>query len=170
MVLLDPPCEQSVADLARRLRVHHATVSREVDRLEAAGLFRTHRLGTMRLVRADPGSPVLCEVRSLALKAFGPPLVLAEALAPVDGVEAAWIYGSWAEGVAGPPPQDLDMMVVGEPDRNQVSQAAQVVTERLGRPVHALVRSPKAWEGAEDGFLAKVRQGPMVAIPLEPDR
>jgi len=169
LVLLDPEAEHSLSDLARRLRVHHTTVNREVDRLETAGLLRSRRVGNLRLVRGDPTSPVLAEVRALALKTLGPAYVLAQELDRVGGIEAAWIYGSWAAraaGQPGPPPQDLDVLVVGTPDRNAVHRAARAAEERLGREVNALIRSPEAWATSADGFLTTLRTGPLVPIPV----
>ncbi|MGC1194290.1 MAG: MarR family transcriptional regulator [Candidatus Dormiibacterota bacterium] len=172
LVLLDPDAEHSLSDLARRLGVHHTTVNREVDRLELAGLFRSRRVGNLRLVRGDPASPVLAEVRALALKTLGPAYVLAQELDQVQGAEAAWIYGSWAErasGQPGPPPQDLDVLVVGTPDRNAVDRAARAAQVRLGIEVNAIVRSTEAWAASKDGFLTTLRAGPMLPIPLGRD-
>lgn len=169
LVLLNPGAEHSLSDLARRIGVHHATVNREVDRLESAGLLRSRRLGNLRLVQANPDSPILSEVRALALKTLGPPYVIAQELRPVPGIEAAWIYGSWAEraaGEPGPPPQGLDVLVIGSPDRKAVHRAARASQERLGLEVNALVRSSAAWDTSKDGFLTTVRRGPLVPIPL----
>lgn len=72
LVLMNQDVEHSLSDLARRLGVHHATVNREVDRLESASLLRSRRVGNLRLVQANPESPILPEVRALVLKAVGP--------------------------------------------------------------------------------------------------
>jgi len=169
LVLINPDTENSLSDLARRLGVHHATVNREVDRLESAGLLRSRRVGNLRLVQANPESPILPEVRALVLKAIGPAHVVAQELNRVPGIQAAWIYGSWAEraaGQPGPPPRDLDVLVIGSPDRNAVHRAARAAEERLGLDVNVLVRSPEAWARPEEGFLITVRRGALVPVPL----
>ncbi len=169
LVLINPDTENSLSDLARRLGVHHATVNREVDRLESAGLLRSRRVGNLRLVQANPESPILPEVKALVLKAVGPAHIVAQELNRVPGIQAAWIYGSWAEraaGQPGPPPQDVDVLVIGSPDRNAVHRAARAAEERLGLDVNALVRSPEAWARPEEGFLITVRSGALVPVPL----
>lgn len=168
-MLFDPAVEHSLADLARRLGVNHATVSREVDRLEAAGIMVTRRLGAMRMVRAAPDSPVADEVRSLALKAFGPAYVIADALDDVTGITAAWIYGSYAEranGAPGPPPGDIDVLVVGCPDRDALYRAVRSAGNVLGREVNVTARSDEDWARPADGFLTTLQQGPLVAIAV----
>ena len=166
LVLFDADRELSVAELARRLGVNHATVSREVDRLEGAGIVTSRRLGQLRLVRAAPESPVAAEVRSLALKAFGPAYVIADAIGEMPGIVGAWIYGSYAErahGTVGPPPQDLDVLVVGAPDRDALYRAARSAGEQLGREVNVTVRSVGEWE-EPTGFLRAVKEGPLVDV------
>ncbi len=170
LVLLDLDTEHSLTELARRLGVNHSTVSREVDRLEASGLLRTTRKGNLRLVRADPTSSMLAELRSVALKTYGPPWVLGQELSDIDGAEEAWIYGSWAaraQGVPGPPPQDLDVVVVGSADRNQVYRAARRTQHRLGLEVSVIVRSREDWEAASEPFVAKLRLAARLAVPIE---
>ncbi len=44
-----------------------------------------------------------------------------------DEIEQLMIYGSWAarcEGEAGPSPNDIDLLVIGRPDRDEVHEAA----------------------------------------------
>ncbi len=49
-----------------------------------------------------------------------------EELARIDGIEAAFFYGSIAArllGDAGPAPHDIELMVLGEPDVDAVYEA-----------------------------------------------
>jgi predicted nucleotidyltransferase len=63
----------------------------------------------------------------------------------VSGITAAYIYGSWAarhEGQAGQRPvRDIDVLVLGEPDRDQLYAALSAAEVRLARPVQATIRA-----------------------------
>ena len=68
------------------------------------------------------------------VKAFGVPWVLGRALADVDGIDAAYIYGSWAarhEGVAGDRPVgDIDVLILGAPDRDRLFTVSSPTSSR----------------------------------------
>jgi len=70
------------------------------------------RVGRNRMLRAAAGSIVTRPLTDLLAVTFGPLPVLSELLATVPGIDAAYIYGSWAaryDGEAGPlPPVDDD--------------------------------------------------------------
>ena len=169
-LLLDPNRAESLSDLARATGASVATVQREVERAEAAGLLVSERIGATRLVRADTGSPLFAPLAELLLVAFGPITVLADALAGVDGLQEAYLFGSWAaryQGLPGPAPNDVDALVIGHPDRDAVHDAAEQSERKLGRPVQITIRSPLAWKRADDDpFLREVRARPLVPIPL----
>lgn len=167
LTLLAPSREESLTDLAGRLAADVATVQREVSRLERAGILKTRRVGNTRLASADVDSPVHRPLAELVLRSFGPRHVVAEEIANVAGVQEAYIFGSWAaryEGQEGPVPADLDVLVVGDPDRNEVYEAALRAERRLGREVNVTIRSNAAWASARDGFVQQVRSSPLVRL------
>src|SRR5712691_11521853 len=100
-IFLHPDERLSLNQLARELDLDPATVQREAERLEEAGIVTSERVGGARLVRPDEGSPFYPELSGLLLKAFGPVPILRERLKGLAGVEAAFIYGSWASRHAG---------------------------------------------------------------------
>ena len=103
-------------------------------------------------------------------KIYGPPALISALLSGVEGVEAAFIFGSWAErflGVPGPRPADIDVLVLGHPSRADLFAAAEAAGDRLGIEVQIVARTLEAWSDDADGFLAGVRAGPLV--PLEID-
>lgn len=168
-VLLNPDGEHSLTELAERVRGSVAAVQREVERLEKAGIVRSRRVGRSRLVTAETSSP-LCEPLSrLVLLTFGPGHVVAEELAGVDGIDDVYLFGSWAaryEGIAGQAPVDLDVLVIGDPDRDAVHSAALRAEERLGREVNVTIRSKGSWDRGQDGFVRQVKSSPLVPIAL----
>jgi predicted nucleotidyltransferase len=142
-------------------------VSREVARLEEAGLLTAVRRGRLHLVDANERLPYFGELRSLLLKTVGPAAVLGEALADVSGVDQAFIFGSWAaryNGEAGPPPNDIDLLVVGTPDLDTLYRALRAAERRLRLDVNPVVRSPAEWRRPDRGFLDEVRRRPLVRV------
>jgi len=165
--LLQPELSQSLTDLARRLNADVGTVQREVTRLERAGIVKTHRVGNTRLVTANTASPVYRPLAELVLHAFGPAQVVAEEFSGIRGASEVHIFGSWAaryQGKEGPPPADLDVLVLGSPDREQVYEAALRAEHRLGREVNATIRSKSVWEAAREGFVRQVRSSPRIRV------
>lgn len=157
----------SVADLVRETGIPQATVSREVDRLVRAGLLVTSRSGRMKLVEANAASAFFPELRALLLKSVGPLALLRQRLGRIRGVQQAHIFGSWArryEGEIGPPPADVDVIVVGDADPDAVDAACAAVGRRLGLEVNAIVLTRSEWESSRSGFVRQVRRRRLVPI------
>jgi predicted nucleotidyltransferase len=166
VVLLAPEREWSLTELAERVGSSLATAGREVTRAEQAGVVTSRRVGSARLVRAA-SSPLTGPLTELLLRSFGPRQVVAEELADVPGVERVFLFGSWAAryaGQSGRPPADIDVLVVGMPDRDDLDEAAERAGRRLGREVNVTVRSPQWWDGGQDGFHAEVTARPLVPV------
>ena len=158
---------RSVSELANATGIPQATVSREVGRLEEAGLLRSARRGRLRLVEVDDQLPYYPELRSLLLKTIGPAKALGHELSEIAGIDEAYIYGSWAaryHGERGPAPRDIDVIVIGEPDLDALYAACRRVERELRLDVNPVVRSPAEWQQRGSGFLAGVRKGPLVPL------
>jgi hypothetical protein len=171
LLLGDPDLELSLTEIAARTSTPHASVHREIERAEQAGLVLSRKLGNTRLVRANTASPYYTGLADVLTRAFGVPAVLAEVLQPVNGIAAAHIYGSWAarhEGQTGERPVgDIDVLVLGEPDRDQLYAALGDAEERLGRPVQATIRGPDWLDTGSGAFHDTVTSRPLLRLPLE---
>lgn len=161
MTLPDPDREWTIEELADRTGEPYQTVATEVRRLEKSGLITAATVGRTKLLRADRDSPYLRPLAQLASMAFGPPLVIAEEFDEIDGIDASYIYGSWAaryEGEPGSPPQDIDVLVLGRPDRDDVFDAARRAERRLGREVQRHpAHEPPVADG--DGWIRRAGPG-----------
>jgi predicted nucleotidyltransferase len=157
----------TLAALGRSARLASSRVHREVESLESAGIVRSERVGTARLVRPNVESPYYPELRSLLLKAFGPAVVLEPLLKEVPRVEEAYLFGSWASRYLGEPgsaPGDVDLLVVGDLDPGVVDRACRRAEDALGRPVNPTILSRQEWTDRESGFVRAVQAD--ARIPL----
>lgn len=165
-LMLHPDQEFGVSDLAVRLGVPLSTLHREVVRLDEAGLISSRPLGRNRLVRANIGHPAAPALTKLLEVTFGPKAVVAEEFA-IPGAERVAIFGSWAAryaGEAGPPPHDIDVLVVGKVDRADLYEAADRAHERLGIEVNPVVRMSKQWEDPSDALVAQIKASAFVVV------
>ena len=168
LILADPSRRWTIDELATRTTEPYPTVATEVRRLQDGDLLTCRTVGRTKLLTANDHNPYLQPLAQLVLMAFGPPLVIGEEFAHVEGVESIHIYGSWAsryEGNIGPTPNDVDVLVIGAPNRDAVYDAAQRSQERLGREVNVTQRTTEQWKSATDGFTEQLRASPMVDVP-----
>lgn len=159
--------EHTIAELEQAAGIPQQTVSREVNRLLEAGLLRGRRVGRLHFVRANDANPYFPELASLLLKALGPRPVLASHLRGVAGISEAYLFGSWARryaGEPGAPPGDIDVVIIGEPDVDDVYNACREAGAELGQEVNPVVLSPDEWKARRSGFVRQVRNGPLVAL------
>ena len=168
-VYLSPDRPAPLADLARELGIDRGTLTREADRLEQAGLVRSERVGRQRILHPDDESVYFSELSALLLKALGPASLVGPAVAHLGGVEHAYLIGSWAArylGEPGPPPADIDVLLIGAPEWGAVARMARELTSLLGREVNPTILSPEQWSDAEDGFVRQVKREPRIELPL----
>ena len=154
-LLLHPDQEYGVSELAERLGVPLSTLHREVVRLDRAGLIASRTLGRNRLVRADLSHPAAAALTALLEVTFGPRAVVGEEFA-IDGADLVVVFGSWAAryaGEAGPPPHDIDVLVVGKVDRADVYEAADRAQARLGIQVNPVIRTARQWQDPSEALV-----------------
>jgi DNA-binding transcriptional ArsR family regulator len=166
---LRPEEATTLSALARELDLSHTTLSREADKLERAGLIRSERIGNQRRLRRNEESVYFPALRDLLLRAFGPVPLLERTLREVDGVERAFLYGSWAARYLGEPgeaPNDLDLLVVGSPQRSALARIGRDLERQLGYEVNPTVVPPEEWQAKKSGFLRSVARGPLVELRL----
>lgn len=170
LLLGDPDLELSLTEIAARTSTPHPSVYREIQRAERAGLVTTRKVGNTRLVRANTASPYFAGLADVLTRAFGVPVVLAGVLKPIQGISAAYIYGSWAarhEGQAGQRPVgDIDLLILGAPDRDQLYTALSTTEKRLGRPIQATIRDSAWLESGSGAFHDTITSRPILQLTL----
>jgi hypothetical protein len=167
-VLLHPDREASIADLARETGSDPGNLHAEVERLVQAGILADRRAGRTRLLRAGD-SALIGPLSNLLLLGYGPRAAVETALTGIPGVEQAFIGGSWAaryEGQPGAFPHDVDVIVVGKPDRDDVTDAVIEALRAIGHDGQVIFRSPSAWRDPKDAFTRTAKERPLVGLTI----
>lgn len=172
-LVAEPDREFSLAELAERAHTSPATSGREIDRLEAAGIVRSRRVGNTRMVSIETTGRLYQPLAEIVTATWGVPAIIAQEFGSLPGVQGVFIFGSWAarwHGEPGRQPNDVDVLVLGHPDRNQVDDAAERAERRIRLPVQATVRSADGWDDPSDPFGESIRSRPLYeVIPVHAD-
>lgn len=169
VLLLNPDRDFTIAELASVTGTPYASTHREVRRLLRSGLLVERRVGRHHQLSADTTSRAYGPLVELLLLSYGPATVLPDVLSPLDGIDAAYIYGSWAArraGEPGSPPGDVDVLVVGNPARSEIHGAAEQAEQALGREVNIRIVSASAWKRADDPFVRTLKDRPLAELDL----
>jgi DNA-binding transcriptional ArsR family regulator len=169
LLYLHPEAEYSLTEAASAIGANLPSVHYEVSKLEEGGLIVTRKRGNLRLIRAVNDSLLSRPLTDLLAVTYGPLPVLTDLIAGVEGIAEAYIYGSWAaryRGEPGPVPADVDVLVVGTPDLDDLDEVAEKAQQTLRRPVNVRRIRPETWSASDptDPFIRSVKSRPLVAI------
>lgn len=154
-------------ELARMTGASPGTTQRELRALVTVGLSRSHRRGNQvhfQANRASPAFPSLCSFLELTM---GIPDILRAGLAPLaDRIQFAGIFGSIAKG-SPEPTSDVDVLVVGDVEFSEVSDALDGSKHRVQREVVPMVytRDEFARRVNENAhFVSSVLNSPLIPL------
>ena|ERR1022692_2609606 len=154
----NPTAHLHVRDLAQRLDVDPSNLSKELRHLESEGLFSSEISGRQKYFRLNRKYPLLAEVRRIVEKTIGTTPLLAEALGRIDGIQEAYLYGSFArnqQDVA----SDIDVIVIGNPKGDLLAEAIRALEKQLGREINYTVLARKEFDSRrarKDAFLEDI--------------
>lgn len=167
-LFLAPRPQLTLTELAERLGTRPSTIHHEIERLERWQFVTSFREGNRRLVSANLYLPIASAITEILDYSYGPLGAIRSAVNQIDGVDEAHIFGSWAarySGVDGPPPSDIDVLLIGTVERRAASAVSAELTRRLGQDVNAYRVSTQMWESdLPDAFIEDVRANPLVEL------
>ena len=168
-LLLHPEREFTITELAIRAGTSLPTAVREIDRLAKSEFVTVRPVGRNRNIRANAEHPLFAPMQEIITYAYGPKAIIEPLVAELKGIEAAYIYGSWAarlHGIAGPNPSDIDVLLIGLPNRLAALKVAEVASAKLDREVNVQIQSPAVWASGTDPFIKTLKSQPLVKMSV----
>ncbi len=154
----NPTARRHLRDLAQQLSVNPSNLSRELRRLEDEGLFQSEVDGRQKYFQLNRKYPLFTEVRSIVAKTIGAKYQISDALKQIKGIEAAFLYGSFARNQQDAA-SDIDILVIGKPNTESLAVSIQKLERQLAREINYAVLSRKEFRSRrarKDAFLENV--------------
>lgn len=154
----NPTARHHLRDLAQRLNIDPSNLSKEFARLEREGLFRSEVNGRQKYFQLNREYPLFDEVRKIVAKTIGAAPLIAQSLKRIEGVDEAYLYGSFARNQQDAA-SDIDVLVIGDPREEALAQAVNRLERQLGREINYTVLTPKEFKARrarKDAFLENV--------------
>ncbi|MES2944771.1 MAG: nucleotidyltransferase domain-containing protein [Pseudomonadota bacterium] len=145
LLLLRPERSLHVREIARLTGTVAGTMSKELARLNQAGLLLQHRVGNQVRFSANVQHPVYPELSALLRKTLGLADVLTGALAQAaDRIAVAFVFGSVAR--AGETAHsDIDIMLIGQVGFAEVIELLYEAQTTLQREINPKIFSVEEW-------------------------
>lgn len=155
-----------VRQLARELAVDSTNLSRELKRLEREGLLTSEVEGRQTYYALNPRYRYLKPVFALLEGTIGIRPSITSALERVEGIESAFLYGSFANDQADSA-SDIDLLLIGKPDSSRLATEVFSLEKMLKREIHYIVVEPRELTRrltGNDPFLTDVWKGKRVQL------
>jgi predicted nucleotidyltransferase len=162
----NPTARLHLRDLAKRLDIDAANLSKELRRLEAEGLFRSEVSGRQKYFQLNREYPLLAEIRGIVSKTIGAPSLIAQSLKKIEGIEEAYLYGPFASNQQDAV-SDIDVLVIGAPRSEVLAEAMGKIERQLGRDVNYTVLTRKdvdSRRARKDAFLDNVWHSKRISL------
>lgn len=142
------------------------STARELERLVEAGLVTRSTEGRQVYFQAAADSPLFDALQTIVRRTVGAPDVIRRHLAGLRGIDRAFVYGSYARGEE-TATSDIDLMIVGNPDIDELTDRASAAESELGRPLNYTIFTEDELTRRRkrgDRFVASVDGGPTLPV------
>jgi predicted nucleotidyltransferase len=130
------------------------------------GLFESEVSGRQKYFHLNRAYPLFQEVRGIVTKTVGAVPLLAQSLKRIDGIEEAYLYGSFARNQQDAA-SDIDVLVIGTPGDRALAEAVRRLERQFGRDINYTVLTRKEFEARRaqtDTFLEGVWHNKRVSL------
>jgi predicted nucleotidyltransferase len=162
----NPKARYHLRSLAERLSIDPSNLSRELQRLERQGLFRSEMSGRQKYFQLNHQYSLFDEVRKIVAKTIGAVPLISQCLQKIAGIEEAHLYGSFARNQQDAV-SDIDLLVIGTPRSDALAEAVRKLERQLGRDLNYTVLTRKEFDTRrhrKDAFLEDVWHNPRISL------
>lgn len=166
LMVAEPDRRRHLSDIARSVDTSAGTASRELRRLMDADLVVRTTEGRQVYYQAKRDSVIFRSVSDIVRNTTGAVQVIRDQLRGLAGLESALIYGSYASGAIRAD-SDIDLLIVGSPDRDALTDRLESASRDIGREVNETVFTFAELESRRrrgDGFIRSIDDGQTIPV------
>lgn len=163
---LNPDRRHYINELSKILVVDPGNLFRKLRELEKEGLLSSDVVGNQKYFSLNKKWPLLEEYKSIFKLKFGLPELLKEKLKKVEGLKAAYIFGSYVKGNF-EDESDIDVLLVGDHDHSAVFRVISPLEKMLGREINVIDYSTKEFTAKQKNnseFVSQVLNDQVIKL------
>lgn len=153
-------------ELARITGKDYKNIILELGNLEKLGLVLSRKDGNRKYFHLNMAFFLYQELKSIFLKTKGVVGLLHDALSRQKGIDAAFLYGSFAAGTENEK-SDIDLMIIGNISVDKILKLIREPEKRLAREINPTVydiAEIKTRIKQKDSFIAQILHGPKIML------
>lgn len=145
LFLTHPEQKYYQTQLIRDFEFPSSLVQSELKKLTEAGILTSEKEANIRYFQVNKSFPIYNELKSIIYKTVALADPLKDALEKIGDIQIAFIYGSVAKNTENMG-SDIDLMVIGHPSMDELSEAVTKAERGLSREINFTVFEPKDWK------------------------
>ncbi len=164
--LSSPEARYYIRELERKIKEEAKNISRELQNLEAIGLLSSEKQGNQKIYTVNKDFFLYSELKGLIYKTTGVFGILKNAMVKLEGVETAFVYGSYATGNE-TQSSDVDLIVVGKLDLAALNEVINELEDTLKREINYICFDREEFEERKkkkDAFLCEVMSNKIMVL------
>lgn len=135
LLYTNPGSRYYIRQLANMFDVSVGSLHRELKYLEEIGILKSEREGNLRFYSVDSSYPLFKELKSIIYKTTGVEGSINDALEGIEGIDIAFLYGSFASGKE-VEKSDVDLFLIGEFDIDLLNKKLRELERYLSREIN----------------------------------
>jgi len=162
----NPTANLYLREIASILKEDPGNLSKEFNKLVKQGFFVSFLRGNQKYFSLNTKHPLHKELKSVVSKTIGVEGALRNTLSKISGITLAFIYGSFA-GNKENSVSDIDLFIVGSPDKDMVMGKIEVVEKSLQREINYNIYPEKEFNERlkkMDSFLINIIKGRKIIL------
>lgn len=163
---MNPKKANYIHELSKILEVNVANLDKKLKELEKEKILVSELKGKQKYYSLNKNFPLLKEYKKVFDYKYGLEIRLKSFFAKIDGIEDAYIFGSYAKG-GFEEGSDIDILLVGSHSSIEVARGISKIEKDYAREINVQNYSRKEFNEKrkkKDEFLANIFNGKFIKI------
>ncbi len=138
LFLLEKGRKAGIREVGKITKAHPSQAKLELENLQKAGILKSEKAGNSLIYSLDSGCDMIAPLIQILSKTTGFEELIQKAIASINGIKTAFIFGSFASGNL-QEKSDIDLFIIGTPDIGALNSKIRKTEKLINREIQYVV-------------------------------